>query len=240
MMKDYWRLIAAITVLQTLFNYTLLYHGLDLVPGALGAVVVGSQPLVTAVISSLLNKNDKLSRKKILTIIFGIAGVIFISAGRQALKLGSIIELLGVLMILMANIALATGNVLISLKSKGLNPFVLSSSSLFLGGVVLYLVSFPIEGRPPDSFPKEYWIVLLWLSFMAAVAFSIWFILIQRPGVKISELNLWKFIIPVSGAILSWIFVPDEDPEWLTISGMIIITLSLMMFYRSTKTTPAD
>jgi drug/metabolite transporter (DMT)-like permease len=240
MMKDYWKLIGAITILQTLFNYSLLYHGLNLVPGALGAVVVGSQPLVTAVISSILNKNDKLSRKKVFTIIFGIAGVIFISAGRQALKLGSLIELLGVLMILMANIALATGNVLISLKSKGLNPFVLSSSSLFLGGIVLYLVSFPIEGRPPDSFPKEYWTVLLWLSFMAAVAFSIWFILIQRPGVKISELNLWKFIIPVSGAILSWIFVPDEDPEWLTISGMIIITLSLIMFYRSTKAISID
>ena len=70
---------------------------------------------------------------------------------------------------------------------------------------------------------------------MAAAAFSIWFILIQRPGVKVSELNLWKFIIPVVGAILSWILVPDEDPEWLTISGMIIITLSLIMFYRSTK-----
>ena len=59
---------------------------------------------------------------------------------------------------------------------------------------------------------------------MAAVAFSIWFILLQRPGVKVSELNLWKFIIPVVGAILSWILVPDENPEWLTISGMIIIT----------------
>jgi drug/metabolite transporter (DMT)-like permease len=142
-------------------------------------------------------------------------------------------------MILLANIALATSNVLISLKSKGLNPFVLSSSSLFLGGVVLYLVSFPIEGRPPDVFPKEYWLVLLWLCFMAATSFSIWFTLIQRPGVKISELNLWKFIIPVAGAILSWLFVPDENPEWLTISGMIIITLSLIMFYRSSKEIPS-
>jgi drug/metabolite transporter (DMT)-like permease len=239
MLKDYWKIIGAITILQTVFNYSLLYHGLDLVPGALGAVIVGSQPLVTALISSLLNKDDKLTRKKILTIIFGISGVILISAGRQALKLGSVIELLGVFMILLANIALATSNVLISLKSKGLNPFVLSSSSLFLGGVVLYLVSFPIEGRPPDVFPKEYWLVLLWLCFMAATSFSIWFTLIQRPGVKISELNLWKFIIPVAGAILSWLFVPDENPEWLTISGMIIITLSLIMFYRSSKEIPS-
>ena len=59
---------------------------------------------------------------------------------------------------------------------------------------------------------------------MAAIAFSLWFKLLQRPGVKVSELNLWKFINPVVGAILSWLLVPDENPEWLTISGMIIIT----------------
>jgi len=70
---------------------------------------------------------------------------------------------------------------------------------------------------------------------MAATAFSIWFKLLQRPGVKVSELNLWKFIIPVVGAILSWLLVPNESPEWLTISGMVIITISLIMFYRSSK-----
>jgi len=84
-------------------------------------------------------------------------------------------------------------------------------------------------------FPTEYWIALLWLSFMAAAAFSLWFKLLQRPGVKVSELNLWKFIIPVIGAILSWLLIPDENPELLTISGMIIITASLIMFYMSTK-----
>ena len=48
-----------------------------------------------------------------------------------------------------------------------------------------------------------------------------------------SELNLWKFIIPALGAVLSWIFVPGEDPEWLTITGILIITISLIGFFRS-------
>jgi drug/metabolite transporter (DMT)-like permease len=83
--------------------------------------------------------------------------------------------------------------------------------------------------------PFQYWLVLLWLSIMASVAFTLWFTLLQRPGVKVSELNLWKFIIPVVGAILSWLLIPDENPEWLTISGMVIIIASLIMFYRSTR-----
>jgi O-antigen/teichoic acid export membrane protein len=48
-------------------------------------------------------------------------------------------------------------------------------------------------------------------------------------------LNLWKFITPVAGAILSWLLIPDEHPEWLTISGMIIITVSLILYYKTAK-----
>jgi drug/metabolite transporter (DMT)-like permease len=99
----------------------------------------------------------------------------------------------------------------------------------------MYLLSIPVEGIHHGPFPGRYWLILFWLSFMAAFAFSLWFKLLQRPGVKVSELNLWKFLIPVVGAILSWLLVPDEKPEWLTVSGMVIITVSLIMFYRSTR-----
>jgi drug/metabolite transporter (DMT)-like permease len=83
--------------------------------------------------------------------------------------------------------------------------------------------------------PAEYWLTLIWLSFVSAFAFSLWFKLLQRPSVKVSELNLWKFIIPVAGAILSWILVPGEKPEWLTIAGMVIITSSLIGFYKNSN-----
>lgn len=239
MIRDHWKVVAWVTTLQIVINYSLFYQGLNLVPGALGAVVYGLQPLIIAVVAAILNKDDKLTRKKIVTIIFGISGVIFISVGRQAFKLGTGLELLGIAMILVGNIATAGSNVVISLKSKDLNPFVLSSASLFSGGVILYLISIPLEGSPKGPLPGEYWVTLLWLSFMAASAFSIWFKLLQRPGVKVSELNLWKFITPCTGAVLSWLLIPDEHPEWLTISGMIIITASLIMFYRSTKEIPA-
>jgi drug/metabolite transporter (DMT)-like permease len=231
MIREHWRVIVWVTILQILINYALFYMGLRLVPGALGAVIAGSQPLVTALVAALLHDDDRLTRKKIFTIIFGFSGVILISAGRQAFKLGTAAELLGVAMIIFANIAAALGNIVVSLKSKMINPYVLSSSSLFAGGVILYLISVPLEGSPDYPLPLDYWLVLLWLSFMAASAFSLWFKLLQRPGVKVSELNLWKFVIPVVGAILSWLIVPDEHPEWLTISGMIIISGSLIMFF---------
>lgn len=235
MIRKNWKVSLSVMGLQTLVNYTLFYLGMDLVPGALGAVIVGSQPLVTAVVAAMMHEEDKLTKSKIIPIIFGISGVILISAGRQAFRIGTAVEFLGVIMILGANIATATSNVIVSLKSKGMNPLVLSSASLGIGGLIIFLFSIPIEGLPKDPRPALYWLDLIWLSFMSAFAFSLWFKLLQRPGVKVSELNLWKFIIPVVGAILAWIIVPGENPEWLTITGMIIITASLILFYFNTK-----
>lgn len=235
MVKEHWKIVLSVLVLQVLVNYILFYYGLMLVPGALGAVIVGSQPLFTALAASWMHEGDKLTRRKMMTISIGIAGVILISAGRQAFSLGSGIEIVGVLMILGANVATATSNVLVSIKSRGINPLVLNSTTLFTGGIIIYLLSIPVEGTSHGPFNVEYWIVLAWLSFVSAMAFSIWYKLLQRPHVKVSELNLWKFIIPVVGAILSWLLVPGEKPEWLTIMGMVIITVSLIGFYKNGK-----
>ncbi len=240
MIKDNWKVTLWVMVLQTLINYSLFYVGLNILPGALGAVIVGSQPLVTAVVAAMMHREEKLTKHKIITIVFGISGVILISAGRQAFRMGTAVEFIGVLMILGANIATATSNVFVSLKSKGMNPLVLSSATLGVGGLILFLVAIPLEGLPVNPRPTEYWIDLIWLSFMSAAAFSIWFRLLQRPGVKVSELNLFKFIIPVVGAILSWLLVPGENPEWLTITGMIIISGSLIMFYLTTREPGAE
>jgi drug/metabolite transporter (DMT)-like permease len=238
-MKE-WRVVAWVTFLQTVVNYSLFYQGLLLVPGALGAIIVGSQPLITALVAALMHRDDKLTRKKIFTIIFGILGVILISAGRQAFKFGTAIELAGVLMILTGNTATATSNVIISLRGKGINALVLSSASQFMGGLILFIFSITLEGKTNYPLPAEYWVSLIWLSFMAASAFSIWYILLGRPGVKVSELNLWKFIIPVVGAVLSWLLIPGEKPEWVTAAGMIIISASLIMFYISSREIKLD
>ncbi len=232
MVRENWRLVLYVTLLQGVINYTLFYTGMNLVPGAIGAVVVGSQPLFTALVSAGMDKNDKLTKRKVATIIVALTGIVLISAGRQALKLGSLPELLGIMLILGANMATSTSNVLISLQGKKIDPLVLSSTSIFFGGLMLLMFSILFE-QPviPATKPAEYWVALFWLAFVSAAAFSLWYVLLKRPGVKVSELNLWKFLIPVVGAILSWVILPDEHPEWITITGMVIIAGSLVLFH---------
>jgi len=232
MVKANMSLVIWVTVLQTLINYTLFYIGMEKVPGAIGAVIVGSQPFVTAIVSRILIREERFTRAKVITIILGLAGIVLVSAGRQKFNFSGPAELVGIVFIFIANISTATSNVLISKNGKNMNPLVLSSFSLLIGGLIIFLFSFAVEDVPskPD-FPLNYWLVMIWLAFMSAFTFSKWYVLLKRPEVKVSDLNLWKFIIPVFGAILSWIIVPGENPDWVTIIGMIIISLSLIYFF---------
>ena len=238
MIKANRSLVIWVTLLQTLINYTLFYIGMEKVPGAIGAVIVGSQPFVTAIVSRIMIRDERFTRAKVLTIVLGLTGILLVSAGRQEFNFSGPAELVGIVMIFIANISTATSNVLISKNGKNMNPLVLSSFSLLIGGLIIFLFSFIVEDVPTKpNFPLSYWLVLIWLAFMSAFTFSRWYVLLKRPEVKVSDLNLWKFIIPVFGAILSWIIVPGEHPDWVTVVGMIIISFSLIYFFGITGRT---
>ncbi len=233
--KTGWKFIAKVSLLQTVLIYMLFYSGINLLPAAVSAMIIGSSPLFISVVSHFTLYNDKMDWLKSVSIVFGVIGVALITFSRSALPVGQQISLLGVALLLCNNLVSGFANVLVTKKPKDLSPVVLSSASLFFGGIALILISVPIEGYGLRAVSTEYFVSLGWLSFLSAAAFAIWFTLLSRPGVKVSELNTWKFLIPVSGAILSWAIMPDEHPEFYSIVGMMIIASSLLIMNYSNR-----
>ena len=233
--RQNWRFIGMISLLQTVVQYMLFYSGINLLPASVSAMIIGSSPLFISVVSHFSFHNDKMDGLKSLSILLGVAGVAVISLGRSELPTGLQISLLGVVLLLLNNLVSGISNVLVAKKPGRVSPVVLSSSSLLFGGVGLLLISVPVEGYGLKEVTGEYLVALAWLSFLSAAAFAIWFTLLHRPGVKVSELNTWKFLIPVSGAILSWIILPNEFPDWISVSGMLVIASSLLILNYSNR-----
>jgi drug/metabolite transporter (DMT)-like permease len=225
----HWRFIAIIALLQTVIQYMLFYSGVDLLPASIAAMITGSSPLFVSIVAHFSIRDDRMDRMKLFSILTGVAGVAVISLGRSHLPSGVAISLLGASLLLANNFFSGWANVLISKHGQQISPVVLSSSSLFFGGAGLILISIPLEGYGLKAVAPEYFVSLAWLSFLSAAAFAIWYTLLQRPGVKVSELNMWKFLIPVAGAILSWILIPCETPDWVSVSGMLVIAASLLV-----------
>lgn len=226
--KANFKLVLWLSLIQIFFQYAMFYTGLNLVPGALGAMIIGSSPLFVAIVAHFAMHNDKMTPMKTFSILIGVAGIAVITLGRTKVEMKNELELLGIILLLANNIFSGYANVIVSKSPATISPYTLSSSTLIIGGFLLMLVSLPIEGINTGPFPIKYYAALGWLSFLSAAALSIWFVLLRRPGVKVSILNVWKFLIPVSGAILSWIILENEHPDATSIAGMIIIALSLI------------
>lgn len=222
------KLIIKVSMVQIFIQYALFYSGLNLVPGSLGAMIIGSSPMFVALVAHFAFQDDKMTLLKTFSILIGVAGIAIITLGRSKAEMRGEFEMLGILLLLVNNLIAGYANVLVSKSPVSVSPLVLSSSSLMIGGLMLFLVSIPVEGFPTGPFPLEYYAALAWLSFLSAAAISIWFVLLKRPGVKVSLLNVWKFLIPVSGAILSWIIIDDESPDLMSVIGMIVIAVSLL------------
>ena len=226
--KNNLLLVLKLSLVQIFIQYALFYSGIDLIPGALAAMIIGSSPLFVAIDALFSFKNDRMTFLKTISILIGVAGIAVITLGRTKVEMKGEYELLGIGLLLLNNIVAGYANVLVSKSPGNISPLVLSSSSLIIGGFLLLIVSIPLEGVTPGPFPPVYFAALGWLSFLSAAAISIWFSLLKRPGVKVSILNVWKFLIPVSGAILSWIIIENEKPDLMSIAGMIVIAISLL------------
>ncbi len=233
--KNNLRLVFKLSIVQIFIQYALFYTGINLIPGSLAAMIIGSSPLFVAIVAHFSFSNDKMNLLKTISILIGVAGIAIITIGRSKVELKGEFELLGIGLLLVNNLVAGYANVLVAKSPGNISPLVLSSSSLILGGLMLFALSVPIEGIIRGPLPAEYYAALAWLSFLSAAAISIWFILLKRPGVKVSVLNVWKFLIPVMGAILSWIVIENEKPDLISVTGMIIIASSLLTLNLSNR-----
>ncbi|MFV0589868.1 MAG: DMT family transporter [Draconibacterium sp.] len=227
-LKTNIRFILKLSLIQIFIQYSLFYSGLNLVPSSLAAMIIGSQPMFIALVAHFSFQNDKMTPLKTGSIFIGVAGIAVITLGRSGVEMKGSLEFLGIGLLLVNNLVAGYSNVLVSKYSQGISPAVLSSASLAIGGIVLFAISVPAEGIHLGPFPPKYWYALAWLSFLSAAAFTIWNSLLKRPDVKVSILNVWKFLIPVSGATLSWVIMKNEKPDAVSLTGMGFIALSLL------------
>ncbi|MBN2214619.1 MAG: DMT family transporter [Bacteroidales bacterium] len=221
--------VLQVGLFQTFLLYSLFYIGINIAPASLTAIVVGGGPLFVALMAHFTIHNDKLSVKKALSIFTGILGIIIIAADKYDIGWEKGKEFWGLIILVMANIAGSYGNILVSKGNKRIKPLALNSAQQISGGIGILLLSFIAEDHVYGIKPQVYYISLLYLSFLSAAAFSIWFVLLKRPGIKVSEINIWKFLIPVFGAMLSWVILPDEKPELIPVIGMLLIAFSLIL-----------
>jgi drug/metabolite transporter (DMT)-like permease len=228
-----FKTVLKVSLFHTIYLYGTFFMALTLVRGAQAAIVVGCGPLVSALTAHVMMPNDRLAPRMFRGILCGISGVALVSLSTRPWTAVGLRELAGLLLLLSGSVVSAVGNVTVARKKGALPPVALNSAQMLLGGAVLLAMALPLEGLPDFQQPPRFYGTLGWLAFVSAAGFAIWFHLLAR--VKVSRLNVWKFLIPLSGATLSWTFIPGESPDAGSLAGMLLIAAGIFTALRRPK-----
>ncbi len=225
---QHWRFMLLFGFVQSFLQYGLFYSGLNLVPGAASAIIIGAGPLFIALMAHLTLSNDRLNPRTILAVALGLCGVVSISLTGEKIATSEHFYL-GVALLLLSNLIGSYTNIMVVKRSGGISSMLLTLASNLSGGFMLLLFALVVE--PTEALhsvlPLRFYIAIGWLAIIPAAGFSIWYYLLSLPGVKVSELNILKFIIPVVGVVSSWWLLPGEHPTWGTVVGILFILLAL-------------
>lgn len=116
-------LILKVSFFQTFTIYGLFYLGLTLVPGALAAMVIGASPLVSAVLAHYCMPGDRMTSIKAASLALGLFGVSILSFSRLPWEsTAGLLELGGIAVLLLSNVAGAMGNIMVSRHQTELEP----------------------------------------------------------------------------------------------------------------------
>lgn len=239
--KKFWPMILTVSFLQTVLLYSFFFISMDMVEASTGAIVNGISPLVGALLAHyfLSGEGNRLTFRRILSFLIAVSGIVFIGAGKGDLStIGGRREILGIVLMLSGSISSAFSSIYIARKRSPINPVLLNSLQISTGGLILFFASLVSGTFRSDIFldpEPEFFTALIYLAFLSATAFSIWFYLLKDRGVPVPTLSIWKFIIPVAGAVFSWIIIPGESPDPLSLTGMFAIGLSVILFFSGRK-----
>jgi len=212
-------------VLQTTLAYILFYIGLSNTTGVKGSILIGTGTFFSIIFAHFYYHDDKLSTNKILGMISGFSGVVIINLAKGSIDLD--FKLMGEGFLLFAAVMTAISGLYAKELSRNHSPVIISGTQMLLGSIILIFISGQKVGYNAIQFDKTSLLLLGYLSFISATAFSLWFTLIKHN--KIGVISIYKFQIPIWGVLLSSLLLPSESLNINVIIALVFVVFGIVL-----------
>ncbi len=231
--KTAYKKIALLSLFQTILQYLFFYVGLAHTTGVKSSIIKGADVFICILVSSLIFRLEKLTPKKIIGCIIGMAGVIIINLAGGSIDMS--ITLLGEGFIVFSMLAHTMSSVLIKIFSKEHNPVMLSSFQFTLGGIVMVICGLIFGGRLP-TVTIEGILMLIYLALVSSVAYSLWSVLLKYNPV--SRISVFGFMNPVFGVILSALLLGETEQAFSVnaIIALVLICTGIVIVNKTART----
>ena len=219
--NDFFK-VSLLGFFQTALNYFFFYIGVANVAASKASIINSLSNFLVIIIAHFIYKSDKLNKSKIIGIIFGFLGVLIVNLGSG---IDSTFTFTGEGFMFISVLTAVASSFMVKEFSRTVHPALLSAYQLLIGSSMMLIVA--TRGNYQNLRVTPLGIgLLLYSAALSAVAFTLWTTLMKynNPG----EITMFKFLIPVSGSILAFIFL-GEPITIKTIISLIFIVIGIIL-----------
>lgn len=218
--------VMLLSLFQTILQYLFFYIGLANTSGVKSSVIEGMSVFVCILVSALIFRLEKLTLAKMAGCILGTAGIIAINLDSS---LVSDINFTGDGFILISTVAYAISSVLIKRFSADTDTMMLSGWQFLFGGAVMSVIGLLLGGRfEYGKIGVEAVLMLMYLAFISACAYSIWSLLLKYNPV--SKIAVFGFMNPVCGVLLSAVLLGETEQAFRLEAAAALVLISAGIF----------
>jgi drug/metabolite transporter (DMT)-like permease len=197
------------------------------VPSGLAALLVATSPFWMALIEALRRGGERLTRRGLVGMIIGFAGVAALVMPGGSGVPWSVNFLLGALAIQIGGGAWQFGSAVSKYQMAHVPPVTSAALQMLFGGVIVTIVGFAIGEGPRFALNPRTFAALAYLTiFGSVIAYSAYVFALAH--MRTTHSSLYAYVNPVVAVFLGWLIL-DERLTWVSITAMIVILGSVAM-----------
>ena len=215
-------------ILQTTIQYIFFYIGLANTTGAKSAIINSLTAFFPIVLAPLFFRDDRLTVKKGLGCLIGLAGIVIINLDGSGL--GGF-KLTGEGFAVFAAMAQSLASIYSKKLARYMNVMTITGYQLFIGGILLAAAGVLTGGTLTAVWQGV--LLLLYMAALSAVAFTVWTYLLSHNPV--SSVSIYNLLIPVFGTVLSGIFLQENIMTWTHLISIVLVCMGIVLVNRKQK-----
>ena len=226
--KD-WYWFAAIGIINLVIPFFLIAYGVQKVQSNLAAILMASTPLSATVLAHFFTNNEKINFIKVLGVLIGFSGIVFLFSDNILINENNIIS---ALLILGGSTFYVIGGLLTLKVSNKKNENV--TASILIWATIFLLPITAYTEQPWNLNPRlDSTISLVYLGvFSTGLAWLMRFRILKNNGLVFQAQV--AYLIPIFGIILGYIFL-DEIITSKVILAVAAVVLGIYFVRRSIK-----
>ena len=226
--KD-WYWFAAIGIINLVIPFFLIAYGVQKVQSNLAAILMASTPLSATVLAHFFTNNEKINFIKVLGVMIGFSGIVFLFSDNILINENNIIS---ALLILGGSTFYVIGGLLTLKVSNKKNENV--TASILIWATIFLLPITAYTEQPWNLNPRlDSTISLIYLGiFSTGLAWLMRFRILKNNGLVFQAQV--AYLIPIFGIILGYIFL-NEIITSKVIVAVVAVILGIYFVRRSIK-----